>query len=168
MVRHGQGFGETLGLVVYAPRPDWIDVAPVALGLGVDQRVAIYLGGGGEQQACALRLGEAEGFVGAERPDLQRLNRELQVIDGARGAGEVEHALERSRDLDEVRDVVENELKVGVTLEVLEVCLVAGAEIVHADHAVAQGQQSVAQVRAEKAAGAGYEDAHATGRPMLS
>src|SRR5207245_10336635 len=116
----------------------------------------------------AFRRVEGEGVVGGDGTDLRRLNPELQVIDGARGAGEVEHALERSRDLDEVRDVVENELKVGVTLEVLEVCLVAGAEIVHAAHAVAQGQQSVAQVRAEKAAGAGYEDAHATGRPMLS
>src|SRR4029077_19737939 len=113
-------------------------------------------------------LREPEGLVRPQRSDLQRLYRQLQVVDGARGAGEMEHALERSLDLDEVRDVVKNELKVGVTLEVLEVGLVPGAEVVHADDAVAQREQSVTQMRAEEPCRAGYEDAHATGRPMLS
>ena len=49
-----------------------------------------------------------------------------------------------------------------------EVGLVAGDEVVHPDHAVAEREQAVAEVRAEKPAGAGYEDTHATGRPMLS
>src|SRR3712207_9566761 len=61
-------------LVVDAARPDRVDVAPVALRLWVDQRVAVDLGRGGEQQPGGLGLRQAQRLVRAERSDLQRLD----------------------------------------------------------------------------------------------
>ena len=54
VVGHGHGFGEALGLVVHAARAHRVDVAPVVLPLRVDQRIAVDLGGGGEQEARAF------------------------------------------------------------------------------------------------------------------
>ena len=83
VVGHGHRLGEALGLVVDAARPDRVDVAPVALGLRVDQRIAVDLRGRGEQEARPLGLGEPERVVGAERADLERLDRQLEVVDRA-------------------------------------------------------------------------------------
>ncbi len=106
--------------------------------------------------------------MGAERPDLEGLDRQFQVIDRACRAREVQHTVERPFQLDEVGHVVQDQLEARVALQMQEVALVAGDEVVHPDHAVAEREQAVAEVRAEKPSGARYEDAHATGRPMLS
>ena len=74
VVRHGHGLGEALGLVVDAPGADRVDVAPVGLGLRVDERVAVHLAGRGQEEAGALVLGQAERVVGAEAADLQGLD----------------------------------------------------------------------------------------------
>ena len=55
-----QGFGAALALVVAGARPDRVDVAPIALGLRVDLRVAIDLAGRGlEDRALAAWPGPA-------------------------------------------------------------------------------------------------------------
>ncbi|MDE2237079.1 MAG: ATP-dependent DNA helicase RecQ, partial [Elusimicrobia bacterium] len=46
MVGHGHGLREALGLVVDAARADGVDVSPIGLALGGDQRVSVDLGGG--------------------------------------------------------------------------------------------------------------------------
>ena len=48
----------------------------------------------GEQEARALRLGQAERLVRAERADLQRLDRQLEVVDRA---GRARRSAARSR-----------------------------------------------------------------------
>ena len=57
VVGHGHGFGEALGLVINAARADGVDVAPVGLRLGMDERVAVALGGGGEEEGGLFGLG---------------------------------------------------------------------------------------------------------------
>ena len=69
-----------------------------------------------EQKSRALRLRETEGLMGAERPDLERLDRQLQVIDRACRAREVQHTLERPFQLDEVGHVVQDQLEARVAL----------------------------------------------------
>ena len=57
VIGHGHGLGEALGLVVHAARAHRVDVAPVVLALRVHERVAVHLGGRGEEEpgaACAL------------------------------------------------------------------------------------------------------------------
>ena len=85
VVGHGHGFGETLGFIVNAARADGVDIAPVGLGLRMFERVAVTFGSGREQELCAFGLGEAEGVVRAERADLERLDRKLEIIDRAGG-----------------------------------------------------------------------------------
>src|SRR5437773_10749173 len=80
----------------------------------------------------------------------------------------MEHAVERSLDLDEVGDVVQHELKIALVPQVSDVGRGAGDEVVHPHDAMTLPEQPVAQVRAEKTRGPRYEDAHASGRPMLS
>ncbi len=58
VVGHDHGLGESLGLVVDAPGPDGIHVAPVGLGLGVDERVPVHFGGRGEEVPGPVCLGQ--------------------------------------------------------------------------------------------------------------
>src|SRR2546426_4991074 len=128
----------------------------------------LHFGGRCEEESRTFRLREAEGLMGAERSHLERLDGQFQVVHRAGRAREVEHALEWPLHFDEVGHVVEGELEVRVALEMLEVGSVPGDEVVHPDHPVAQREQPVEEMRTEKSSGTRYEDAHATGRPMLS
>ena len=60
VVGHGHGLREALGLVVDAARAHRVHVAPVVLALRVDEGIAVDLGGGGEQEARLLGLGQAQ------------------------------------------------------------------------------------------------------------
>ena len=158
VVGHRHGLGEALGLVVHAARADRVDVAPVVLALRMDERIAVDLGGGGEQEARLLGLGQAERVVRAEAADLERLDRHAQVVDGGGRAREVEDAVERALEVDVVRDVVLHEHEVAAG-QVLDVRHVAGDQVVHADDGVAVVEQVLGEVRAEEAGGAGDESA---------
>src|SRR5919108_5244792 len=43
VVRHCHRLGVALGLVVHAARPNWVDVTPVRLRLGVYLRITVHL-----------------------------------------------------------------------------------------------------------------------------
>src|SRR5205809_7208315 len=129
---------------------------------------SVHFGRRCEEESRTFRLREAEGLMGGERSHLQRLDGQFQVVDRDRGTREVEHALEWPLHLDEVGHVVQDQLEVRVALQMVEVRSVPGDEVVHPDHPVAQREQPVAEMRTEESSGTRYEDAHATGRPMLS
>ena len=94
----------------------------------------------------------------AERADLQRRNRQLEVVDRAGRAGPVQHEVDRAVDVDVVGDVVLDELEVAVA-QVRDVGEVAGQQVVDADDRVAAVEQRFRQVRADEAGGAGDDDA---------
>src|SRR5438034_5233308 len=94
MIGHRDGFGKALGLVIYATGPDRVHIPPVALRLGMHQRIAVHFGGRCEEESRTFRLREAEGLMGAERSHLERLDGQFQVVHRAGRAREVEHALE--------------------------------------------------------------------------
>ncbi len=156
-VGHGQRLGEPLGLVVDPARADRVDVTPVGLGLRVDLRVAVGLAGRGEQEAGALLLGQAQGVQRAERADLHRLDRQLEVVDRAGRAGEVQHLVDRAGDVDVLRHVGLHEPEPVVLHQVLDVDRRAGQEVVERDDLVAVGEQLLAQVRAQEAGPAGHD-----------
>ena len=62
---HGQALGEALGLVVDAARPGGVDVAPVALHLGMHLGVAVDLAGARHQEARPVLPGQLEQPAGA-------------------------------------------------------------------------------------------------------
>ena len=113
VVGHRQRLRVALGLVVHAARPDRVDVAPVGLRLRVHLRVAVHLARRGDQEPRALGLGQAERVMRAVGADLQRVQRQAQVVDrrGRRGqvVDEVDRLLDEVR-LDDVRAEVHEPL----------------------------------------------------------
>ena len=154
VVGHRQGLCVALCLVIDAARANWIDVAPIALGLRVHVRVAVDLARGRRQEARAVGLGQPEHVVRAVGADLERVQRQAQVVDGARRAGEVQHQVDRLVDLEVLDEVVLDEHEL-VVAQVLDVRQRPRLEVVDAEHAVAAAKQSFAKVGAEKPGPAG-------------
>src|SRR5205823_4220051 len=107
------------------------------------QRIAVHFRGGCEQEASTLGPRQAERLVGPERADFEGLNGIVEVVDRAGRTGEVEHPVEGALNLDEVRDIVQDELKAGMLAEVGDVGGVTGEEIIHSHDAVTLYQQPV-------------------------
>ena len=99
VVGHRAGLAEPLGLVVHAPQADRVHVAPVALGLGVDGRVAVALAGAGHQEAGVLFQGQLEQVPRALAVDLDGGDLLLDVPDRAGRAGHVVDAVDGAVDL---------------------------------------------------------------------
>ena len=106
VVGHRQRLGVALGLVVDAARADRVDVAPVGLGLRMDLRVAVDLGGRRDQEARAVLLGQPERVVRAVGADLERVQRQPQVVDRRRRRGEVVDEVDRLVDEERLDDVL--------------------------------------------------------------
>ena len=119
------------------------------------ERVAVDLAGRGDQEARALGLRQPERVVGAVGADLQRVQRQAQVVDRRGRRGEVVDEVDRLVDevrLDDVDVHVHEALGVADVLDVRER---ARLEVVDADHAVAAREQLVAEVRSEESGAAG-------------
>ena len=153
-IGHRHRFGESLGFVVDAARPDRVDVAPVGFLLRMLERIAVDLGGRRDHERRALGLRQAERLVRAERADFQRLDRQLEVIDRAGRARPVQHVIDRAVDVDVVGDVVADELEIAIA-QVRDVGEVAGQQVVDADHREAAIEQRFRQMRADESGGAG-------------
>ncbi len=128
----------------------------------MDRGIAVDLGGRGEQEARALRLGEAQRLVGAQRADLQGLDRQLQIVDGARRGREVEDTVELASHVDELGDVVLVEGEPVATEQVTDIVGGAGDQVVERHDLVSLGQEAFGQMRAQKARGSGDQDPHVT------
>ncbi len=155
VVGHRQRLRVALGLVVHAARADRVDVAPVALRLGVFQRVSVYLAGRRDQEARTLGLGQPERVVRAVGAHLQRVQRQAQVVDRRGRRGEVVDEVDwllHVVGLDDVNPHMDEAIGIADVLDVRER---ARLQVVDADHTVAAREQGVAQVRSEEAGAAG-------------
>ena len=112
----------------------------------MDQRIPVDLRRRREQKSGVLGHGEPEGLMGAKRAHFERLNRQLEVVDRACRAREMEYAVERALDLDVARDVLIGEAEASVSREMREVIGVAGDVVVHSQHIVPKCQESVDQM----------------------
>ena len=128
----------------------------------MDLGVAVDLGGRGEDEAGAVLLRQAEHVVGAVGADLERVQRQAQVVDRARRRGHVVDEVDLLLDEQRLGDVVLEEPELG-RLDVLDVLQRAGVEVVDADHPVALVEQVVAEVGAEESGSAG-DDASSASR----
>ena len=130
--REHQRLPEALRFVVARSRADRIDVAPVRLRLGMDERVAVHLGGRHEQEPRAHLMRDVEQPERAQRVGPHRVDRHAVVVDRAgrrRQVGDDVHL--RSA----CRDVGVDELVRRIVKQVGDVRAVAGGQIVHADDA---------------------------------
>ena len=121
VVRHRQGLGEALRLVVRAPQTDRVDVAPVRFRLRVDLGIAIHLTGGSQEVAGLVCLGEPERVQRADAVDLEGVDRVPQVVPGAGRTGEVQDESDGVVDDERLRDVLPLEPEPGVAGQVGQV-----------------------------------------------
>ena len=91
----------------------------------------------------------------AQRADLERLDRELQVVNGAGGRREMKYVVHAAGQINVLRHVVMDELEVRVAGQVGDVVGIARKQIVDGDDAMAFGQKAVRKMRAEKARATG-------------
>jgi len=90
--------------------------------------------------------------VRAERADLERLDRQLEVVDWAGRARPVQHVVDRSVDVDVGGDVVADELKIALA-QMRDVGEIAGQQVVDADDREAAIEKGFRQVRADETGG---------------
>ena len=152
-----QRFRTALAFVVAGPRPDRIDVAPVAFRLRVHFRVAVDLGGGGLQDAGAGALGQPQHVDGAMHDGLGRLHRVELVMHGAGRAGQIVDLFDFH--IKREGDVVAHHLELRMVQQMHHVVAGPGIEVIDANDVQAVGQQPFAQVRAQEPGAAG--DHHA-------
>jgi hypothetical protein len=149
VIGHRQRLGVALGLVVDATGADRVHVTPIRLRLRVDLRVAVDLARRGGQEPGAVLLGQPEGVVGPVGADLERVQREAQIVNRRGGRGQVVDEVDRL--VDEVRlDDVEVLVHEVLGADVLDVGQRAGLEVVDADHAVAALEQLLTEVGPEE------------------
>jgi hypothetical protein len=115
-------------------------------------RVAVDLGRRGEEEAGALLLRQPQRVPGADRPDLEGLDGQLEIVDRRGGGGEVQDEIHWAGHMDEMRDVAPEELEAGLGQEVGDVVRGAGEKAVEAHHLVAPPQEGLAEVAAEETA----------------
>eukprot|EP00197_Chlamydomonas_leiostraca_P003887 CAMPEP_0202867288 /NCGR_PEP_ID=MMETSP1391-20130828/9101_1 /ASSEMBLY_ACC=CAM_ASM_000867 /TAXON_ID=1034604 /ORGANISM="Chlamydomonas leiostraca, Strain SAG 11-49" /LENGTH=416 /DNA_ID=CAMNT_0049547319 /DNA_START=82 /DNA_END=1333 /DNA_ORIENTATION=+ len=140
-VVHGQRLGDTLALVVAGALADAVDVAPVRLLLGVLQRVAVHLAGGGDEEASLAALCHAQHVQGAQEGCLGSLDGVPLVVHRGGWARQVIDLVDFQ--LDRLRDIVTDELKVRLVQKMCNVVLAASEEVVHADHIVPLAHEEV-------------------------
>jgi hypothetical protein len=90
-------------------------------------------------------------------PDLHRLDRQLEVVDRTRGAGEVQHLVDRPGDVCVLRDVALDQTAPVVLHQVLDVGRGVGQEVVQREDLGPVTQQLLAQVRAQEASTPGHQ-----------
>ena len=153
-----QGFRAALAFVVAGTHADRIDIAPVAFGLRMLHRIAVDFTCGSLENAATQALGQAEHVDRAVHRGLGGLDRIVLVVDRRGRAGQVPDFV----DFQEQRKshVVAHEFEARMGVQMLDIALGAGEQIVHAQHFVVRIlQQAIAQVRAQKTGAAGDQDA---------
>lgn len=145
-VGHGQRFGETFCLVVDPAGAHRVDVPPVGFRLRVDLGITVGLTGGGEKEPGALLLGQPQGVRGAQRADLECLDRQLVVVDGGGRGGEVQHRINRPGHVDVVGNIGTDQPKQAALGEMPQVGRRTRAKVVQHEHFGTVIQQPLTQV----------------------
>ena len=141
----GPGFwGPIEGLVGVTPD------ATKVLGLWVHLGITVHFRSGGQEESSALGPRQTQGFVRAQRPHLQRLNGQFEVVDRARGGSKVQHCVQRSIEVEILCHVLLDKAKALVSREVLNVPRAARNQVVHGDDLVSLAEEPVTQMRSEE------------------
>ena len=123
----------------------------------MNQGIAVNFRGGGDQKAGAFVLGQAQGLVRAQRTDLQRLDRQFEIINRAGRRGEVPDIVHGFIEKDEFGDILLDEFEVPVAAQMGDVVHAAGDEVINANHPVSPGEQQVGEMRTKKTGRAGND-----------
>ena len=155
VVEH-QRLGGALALVVAGARADRIHVAAIALGLRMHIGIAVHLAGAGVQDAGAHALGKPQTVDRTHDAGLHGLDRVVLVVPRRGRAGEVVDLVHL--EAERIHHVVAHQLEVVAVEQVIHVALLAGEEVVEADHVVPFAHQPVAEVRTQESGAASDEN----------
>src|SRR5262249_3642865 len=144
-----------LALIITRTRPNRIDMAPIIFGLGMDVRVAIDLRRGCLENFCPQTLGESQHVDRAMDAGLRRLYWIVLVVNGRSRAGEVVDLIDL--DIERKGHVVPNKLEPMMVEQMINVALRASEEIVDAYDVPTISEQSLTEMRAEKAGSPGNQ-----------
>ena len=132
------------------------------------QRIPVHLAGGGEAEDRPIGEGTVEKCAGAGATHGQDFQRHGHEVVRRRGAGEIEHGIEPTRESRMrgpfLRDVVFDQGEGLVVGEVGDVLTSAGAQIVDGHHLVATGEQRVGHVGTDEARTTSQQHPHVSGR----
>ncbi len=124
----------------------------------MDEWIAVTFRGRRKNKARLFVLGQAERVMGAKGAHFQRWNRQFEIIKRACRRGEMKNVIDFFfRQEDEIGNVVLDETIIRVSGQMPNVRGVARDQIVDRDHAMTFRQQTISQVRAQKASAAGYD-----------
>src|SRR5438270_13735390 len=115
------------------------------------QWIPINLRGACQKESRPLVFGQSQRLMGAQRPDLQGLNRQLEIVNRAGGRCEMPHVIHRNIEKNELRHILLNEPEVSVASEMRDVIHAPGYEIINPDYFMTALKQIVGQMGAEKA-----------------
>ena len=83
VVGHSHGLSKTFRFVVATSWPYWIYVAPIAFLLGVLERVAVALAGGGEKESGVEEAGDFEHVACGCGAGFESLDWKVEIVFGA-------------------------------------------------------------------------------------
>jgi hypothetical protein len=158
MIVKEESLSSAFPLIIAGAQADRIHMAPVGLGLWVDIRISVDLGGGGLKDPGLYPLGQSETIDRPDHGGLHGLDGVILVVRGRSRTGEVIDAVDL--ELKRVDDIMTNELEAGIVNKMLDVRLATGEEIIKADHFVPLLDQTVAEVGTKESGSAGDECAH--------
>ena len=158
LVVKAEGFGHPFALVVAGADAMGVDVAAIALGLGMDLGIAVDLGRAGEQQPRPDPAGQAQHVVGADEAGFGRFDRVVLVVHRRGRAGQVPDAVHLQAD--RLGHVVADQFEIGVADPLGQIGLAPREVVVEADHLFTSRHQPVHQVGTDKAGAAGDQVAH--------
>ncbi len=109
VIRHRQRLGIPLRLVIHPARPDRVHMPPIGLRLRMHLRIAVDLLRRGRQEPRAMQLRQPQRVMRPVRPDLQRMQRQPQIVDRRRRRREVKDEIDRFVDEEGLGDVLVDE-----------------------------------------------------------
>src|ERR1035437_3314799 len=168
VIRHGEGFGETLAFVVAGARPHRVYVPPVGLHLRMDQRVAVTSRRGGHQVSRAFFASQFQHAARPHRPHVQRFDGMLQIVLGAGRTSHVHHTVDGTLDRERLRDVPLDKTEPRLAFEMSQVAAVPRQKIIQRHHAMAIPQKTVAHVRSDESRGPRDDDSQVSSEKPYS
>src|SRR4029079_3793864 len=139
-----QRFGAALGLIIARAHPDRIDVSPIVLPLGMNERIAVYLRGRGLQDGGLYALGQPEHVDGAVNRGFCRLDGIALVMDRRCRAGKVVDFIDL--DIERKCHVMPDYFKARIRQQVFDIQSRSSKEIIDTDDMCAVGEKPFAKV----------------------
>src|SRR5260370_6022582 len=150
-----QGFRTALTLIIAGAWANWVDVAPIILGLGVNARITIDFRGGRMKNSCPYTFRESQHVDRAVDACFCRLHGIVLIVNRRGRAGEIVNLIDLQ--IEREGDIVSDQLEMPMTEQVFDVPSRSGEKIVDTKDDRAVRQETLTQMRTEETSTAGNQ-----------